>query len=282
MKYILSIILLVFTNSLFAQAAWVEPTPIDPEEPVTLYVNLNQTECPDLASVGVDLFLWTWRPAELDAGKELANGTWDSSNEALKMTDEGEGVFSFTLTPTEFYEVSGDIVYEEGFCFLVKAKDGAGGLTSCSEDKTEDLCIEIEAPVLFRPKVYSLPQAVVEDSIPVDPTEVFSLIYNHNLEQKEGVVDASSFYVFARAIGTDGNLYQIAQPNQISNTPALKMNDDGRDYHYWTVVPKDLFSDILPAGVQLSSLTLQIAKEGATSGADLVDGTFDYIFQCNN
>jgi hypothetical protein len=282
MKYILTIALSAIVGALSAQVAWVEPTPIDPEAPVTLYANLNQSECPDLATAGVDLFIWTWKPAELVAGSALANGTWDSSNDALKMTDEGNGIFSYTLTPTEFYEVSGDQVFEEGFCFLVKAKNGAGGLTTCSEDKTEDLCIEVEPPVLFRPKVYSLPQSVVADSIPVNPKEVFTLIYNHNLEQKAGLVDASSFYVFARAFGTDGNLYQIAPPNQISNTPSLKMNNDGRDYHYWTVVPEDLFADVLPAGVQLSSLTLQIAKEGATSGNDLVDGTFDYIFQCNN
>lgn len=277
--YIVLFLLITGTN-IIAQTAWIEPTPIDPEEEVTLFVDVNKTSCPDLATIGIDLYMWTWKPAELAAGKELANGTWNNSNEALKMTDEGGGIYSYTLIPTEFYEVSGDAVFEEGFCLLVKAKDGAGGLTSCSEDKTEDLCIEVEPPVLFRPKIYSIPQRVAADTIPTSANDVFSLVYNHDLEEKQNLIDASTFYVFAKGDGSDNKEYTVASPIQVSNTPSLRMTNRGNDIHYWTVIPAKIFEDVLPDGVHLTSLKLQVAKEGARSGADLADGTFNYYFLC--
>lgn len=277
--YIILFLLITCTGTI-AQTAWIEPTPIDPEEEITLFVDMNKTSCPELASVGIDLYMWTWKPAELAAGKEFANGTWDSSNEALKMTEVGGGIYSYTLTPTEFYEVTEDAVYEEGFCLLVKAKDGAGGLTSCAEDKTEDLCIEVEPPVLFRPKIYSIPQRVVADTIPTSADEIFNLVYNHSLEQKQNLIDATTFYVFAKGDGSDNKEYTVASPIQVSNTPSLKMINRGNDIHYWTVIPSKIFQDVLPEGVHLTSLKLQVAKEGAGSGADLADGTFIFYFAC--
>jgi hypothetical protein len=281
MQHLYKILILILVGSqLVAQTAWIEPTPIDPEEEITIYVDINKTSCPELASIGQDLYMWTWKPNELPDGDELANGTWDDSNEAMKMTDEGGGVYSYTLVPTEFYKVSGDAVFEEGFCLLVKADDGAGGATSCSEDKTEDLCVEVEPPVLFRPKIYSIPQRIIEDTIPTSADDIFTLVYDHKLEEKQALVDANTFYVFAKGIGTDNKEYLVATPNQLSNTPSLKMEERGNDKHYWTVVPERIFKDLLPDGVELSALDLRVAKEGASSGGDLADGTFRYYFNC--
>lgn len=282
MKYLYSTLFLILMGvSLNAQKGWIEPTPIDPEEEITIFIDVNKTECPELTDIGQDLYMWTWVPNELPAGHELANGTWDDSNESMKMTDEGGGIYSYTMIPTEFYEVSPDAVFEEGFCLLVKAKNGAGGATTCPEDKTEDICIDVEPPVLFRPKIYSIPQRIIEDTLPTSPADIFTLVYNHELEEKANLVNASTFYVFAKGEGSDGKEYLVAPPAQVSNTPSLKMKNKKDDLHYWTIIPSKIFKDVLPAGVTLRSLILQVAKEGASSGADLADGTFTYYFECD-
>ncbi len=71
-----------------------------------------------------NIYLWAW---ELDqnnntVGGPATNGTWDNSDEAQKMTNNGNGTYSYTLTPTTFYGTTG--IAKMGV--LVKAKNGNG------------------------------------------------------------------------------------------------------------------------------------------------------------
>ena len=122
-KILLSAFCLCLGNSLWGQAAWIEPDPttadFNPNAPATIYVDANKTECPDLAGFD-EMYMWTWNPAELPAGDDNHNGSWDESNENLKMTAEGGGIFSYTMIPTEFYKVDAATVYEKDFSFLIK------------------------------------------------------------------------------------------------------------------------------------------------------------------
>ncbi|MEZ5172923.1 MAG: hypothetical protein R2850_05325 [Bacteroidia bacterium] len=63
------------------------------------------------------------------------------------MTNEGGLVYSYTMVPTEFYEVDAATVYENDIKFLVKPKDGGGyGIPS----KSEDLTFEVNPPNVAR------------------------------------------------------------------------------------------------------------------------------------
>jgi 1,4-alpha-glucan branching enzyme len=69
-----------------------------------------------------DIYLWAWSSAggvEQDAPN---NGTWNSSNEAHKLTNNGNGTYSISFVPSQFYGRT-DL---ETIGFLVKAKDGSG------------------------------------------------------------------------------------------------------------------------------------------------------------
>src|SRR5690606_24421076 len=55
-------------------------------------------------------------------GDALNNGDWTNSNEANKMTNNGNGTYSFTFTPTTLFGTTG--ITKMGM--LVKAKDGSG------------------------------------------------------------------------------------------------------------------------------------------------------------
>ena len=61
------------------------------------------------ASWGVsDVYLWAWYYATPTSGAvdSPTNGTWQNSNEAQKMTRNADGSFSYTFTPSTFYNTS--------------------------------------------------------------------------------------------------------------------------------------------------------------------------------
>ncbi|HMR44010.1 MAG TPA: hypothetical protein PKC40_09260 [Saprospiraceae bacterium] len=275
---------LFFFTFAHAQKAWIEPDPtsaaFDPTKEVTIYVDVNKSEfCAALATLP-ELYMWTWNPNELPAGSPKANGTWTQSNDILKMTNEGNGIFSYKMIPTEFYEVSADVVFDKNFSLLLKGKDGSAGMTTCPEDKTEDLSIEA-IPFVLDKKVASFPEGNTKDTMFTRSSDFWTLIYNKNLEEKPALVDATEFYVFIKAVGTDGRTYTYAPSSQISNKPELKMTERESGKYYWTIQPDVFFQNLLPNSVQVKSLVAQIAKKGASSTGDLVDGSFSYHFICN-
>jgi hypothetical protein len=126
----------------------------DPSTELKIIVNLN--ELADQSSVYVQnliadadanlsIYFWTWKPYEFPPGSPKENGigaqAWKNSNELLVMTKESDRVYSFTLTPTAFYEVSPATVYMDDIHFLVKPKDGGG--FGAPDRKSPDLSIDI-------------------------------------------------------------------------------------------------------------------------------------------
>ncbi len=88
-----------------------------------------------------DVYLWAWY-LNLDGtfgADSPTNGSWTNSNEAQKMTDNGDGTFSFTMTPTNFYNATN--IGTLGM--LVKAKDGTG------DKKTQDHLVPVGSFQLF-------------------------------------------------------------------------------------------------------------------------------------
>lgn len=71
-----------------------------------------------------NIYLWAWQLDQNDnhIGDALNNGDWTNSNEANKMTNNGNGTYSFTFTPTTLFGTTG--ITKMGM--LVKAKDGSG------------------------------------------------------------------------------------------------------------------------------------------------------------
>lgn len=82
-----------------------------------------------------DIYLWAWSFDLNDANSmdSPTNGTWTNSNEAQKLTNNGNGTYSITFTPTTFYNRTG--IGSIGF--LVKAKDGTG------DKKSQDHVVEV-------------------------------------------------------------------------------------------------------------------------------------------
>lgn len=82
-----------------------------------------------------NIYLWAWR---LDQNNNhiadaLNNGDWTNSSEVQKLTNNGNGTYSFTFTPTTLFGTTG--ITKMGM--LVKAKDGTG------DKKTQDFLTSV-------------------------------------------------------------------------------------------------------------------------------------------
>ena len=107
------------------------PRTFEEDEQITITVsNINTS------SWGVsDIYLWAWSYDSNDTNEMDSpnNGSWTSSDEAQKLTNNGDGTYSITLTPATFFNRTG--LGRIGM--LVKAKDGTG------DKKSQDKLFEV-------------------------------------------------------------------------------------------------------------------------------------------
>src|SRR5690606_37962273 len=95
---------------------WSYPIVYQYDEEVTWYFDLSATTFTEQE----DLYIWIWSPSEPDAGN------WENSSDFAKLSYQENGVWSFTLTPTEYFSVSvTDIAASAGFWLRIKNKDGS-------------------------------------------------------------------------------------------------------------------------------------------------------------
>lgn len=293
MKKIFTLILITtcFT-AVKAQTAYIAEigslTPVEnpkPDKPCKIVVNLNLTKNEfgiiELAKTN-DMYMWTWSPYEFALGSPKANGesdpAWKNSNPALKMTKEAEGIYSFIMTPTEFYEVTAQMVYDRDIKLLVKPKDGGG--YGKPDLKTEDLLIEFDPPVTIV-KIASFPEGYGKnkDTLYYGDGDPFSIIYDHKYEKKASLDTANDFYLFPKCKGTDGIEYKLAvNAKVVANYPQLRMSRNATtDVFTGTIIPEQLFP--LPAGVKVAEMTIQIVRPNLINSDDSVDEILKYFYK---
>jgi glycosidase len=145
----------------------VSPAIFQEDDEITITVsNVNP------AAWGVtDIYLWAWS-SDLNFTNEQDapnNGTWSNSNEAHKLTNMGNGTYTITFVPTQFYGRTG--IGSIGF--LVKAKDGTG------DKKSQDALYnvgQVEVPPVTEAPV---PNGMLDgiNLNPADPTKVILVLY---------------------------------------------------------------------------------------------------------
>jgi len=86
-----------------------------------------------------DVYLWAWyfKNGVQTGGPDIGNGDWSNSNEALKLTNNNDGTYSFSITPNTFFNDTG--ITKMGV--LVKAKNGED--QGSGERKTQDFLIDV-------------------------------------------------------------------------------------------------------------------------------------------
>jgi hypothetical protein len=273
-------------SSLNAQAVASEPTEYtDPTQEVKIIINLNlldQTLDHTInliadADAGLDIYIWTWKPFEFPAGHPKANGegaeAWKNSNELLKMTRESDRIYSYTMIPTEFYEVDAATVYTEDIHFLVKPKDGGG--YGDPDRKSEDLLLAIDPPNVERPPVYGFPSQPLQD-------DIFRIVYDNSKETKVSMqnLGAQECYVFLEVRLTDSTLIRPSTIFQVGNNPELQMNQISAGTFELVMIPEQFFN--LQPGQKIDSFKAVVIRKVFISGADRVDDDFIIDMACWN
>ena len=231
-KYLLQLGALLLSLHAGAQKAWLEPggTDFNPEDSVRIYVNLAEMDNQTLVGFQGDLYIWTWLPTE-NVGP-YKQGTWNSSNEELKLTPTADpNVYYFAMIPTVFYAVTPDVIYEEGFAFLIKAKDGSD--QGNGDMKTEDIMLKPEKPGV--PKVFTMPAVppslkksvdTAPDTLPVTEDDFITIFYNNKLEElpaMQNLTAGDEIHIFIRTTGSDNKTYTSVRKAQLGLETASKM-----------------------------------------------------------
>lgn len=297
MKSLKQILLSGFTaisaTTLLGQAAWVEPDPINPNDSITVWVDLNKCTfgaAPTLASTTDDLYMWTWSPKEHPVGHPLHNGTWGASNDALKVQKAGNGVVFYRMVPTAFYGVTASQIYTSPIKLLIKKKDGSldcGG----SECKTEDLEIKITAPTTGPQKHYPFPRKKTKDTLSINPSDVLTIFYDRNLETNDTLKDKEDFYCVVKArVGlgandfiffVDGDNIKAADRDIAGRVPQMKMKNYGNGKFGLSFIPNKMFESINTGGQRILSVEYKVMRGYIRKQFDWTAESPEYWFNTN-
>lgn len=273
MKNLLSLFLILIAFTGFGQVTTIPAEYNDPSTELTIIIDLNQLDqSADFvqnliadADAGLDIHIWTWKPAEHPVGHPLVNGTgaqpWKSSNEALKLTRISDRVYSYTMIPTQFYAVSASTVFTEDIHFLIKPTDGGG--FGDPDRKSPDLLIPIDPPDLDRPIVYSFPLTVLQD-------DIITVVYDNFRETVVGMQNlaADNCTVFLEALLESGGILRPSPFLQAGTNPTLKMTYKGDGVFEKVLIPGRFFE--VPAGDRILQITA-VAMKSNLSASNIQD-----------
>ncbi|WP_299709258.1 alpha-amylase family glycosyl hydrolase [uncultured Tenacibaculum sp.] len=238
MKKIVLFLILCIHLSLFAQQQnvtfSVSPNTFNEDEEITITVtNVNP------ATWGVtDIYLWAWSFDANDTNimDSPTNGAWTNSNEAQKLTNNGDGSYSISFTPTTFYNRT-DI---GRIGMLVKAKDGSG------DKKSQDQLFEVGKFQLTLTAPTSTPTIVNSgDNVTISATA--SLSADFNLKANGASINTqntSTNYSFTTAVTATTN-FELEATN----------GTDTKTQSFQVVVKPTVVEESLPLNVK-DGLTL--------------------------
>jgi hypothetical protein len=271
----------LLTSELSAQKAWATPDPINPNDSITIWVDIKKCDRQQLAGTSDPLYMWTWAPKEHPKGHPLHNGTWQASTDALQMRSAGNDLYFYRMIPTQFYEVTAAELYNNDINLLLKKKDGTGG--AAGEDKTEDLKIELSPPVTGPQKISPFPRLAQKDTLSIGANDVLTIQYDRNLETKDTLKDKEDFYVYAKArIGAGAaDFVQIVSITKVATAPQLAMKNMGNGKFALSMIPNKFFASVNPGGQKILSVQFQIVRGKIRNSNDTVDGTYEYFLNQN-
>lgn len=267
------------------QNAWSVPAEVtDPTQSLTIYVDLAGayngdnpgSECQNLVGTSEPfLYIWAWVPNA--AG--VPGGDWGNyiENEALRWVKEdalGADVYSFTMVPTTFYNVTAQQVYDGDVHFLVRAINAGSGGCAGGEQKSGDCLIRVDPPFVPVKKVRCYPKVTnAQNFTPFRKNDVFTVVYDLNMEENPAFLAAAGFTTFVEAWGDDGVKYRVANLLQVNNTPSLSMTfDETNNLYYMSFIPTEqcLIPNAIPDAVKITEIRVKVYKQGFVNANDQV------------
>ena len=216
-------------NSSIGQVAYIQPSPTSPDEEVTLFIDINQSQdglqnnalssMLDVMSDTTHVYLWAWNPTS----PVIGNGDWTASNEGMRLNKIGA----------------------KGISCLAKLKDGSPIDGFEGEPKTEDLIIQV-IPKLCDDLICVFPEVRQVD-------DFLSITYNNTQDTYEGLqgMGSDDCYLWMAAKLLDGSNLIYTDEALVTTTPELKMTsiDDGSTEtagrFRMTFIPEELFEPMM-------------------------------------
>ena len=231
---------------------WSYPVIYNYDEEVTWYFDLSTTSFTPTEEV----YLWAWSPSEPDAGN------WENSSEFAHLSNEGNMVWSLTLTPTEYFSMTSDeIAASAGFWLRLKDLTGA---------KQSDVINLTYTPFS---SFYTADELL--RSYPTEPTldGGLSILFNSNLVA--GFENVPSVH-FHSGLNNWSILqeYQAWVPEVVEKT---KLKDLGNGFYKMDLIPAEYYNDI-PDGFIMENITfLMVAADWVANSGDQVLNAAEYI-----
>lgn len=262
-KYFFTAIAMISSVAVgLAQAAFVLPSPTPADEPITLYIDVNQTNgglkhiLANHPEMQDQVYIWSWMPREPVGG----NGSWGDSNEERKLVHEGNLIYSWTFVPTEAYAVDGPTFFANGISCLAKLDNGNDFPDDgVGEAKTEDLKVSI-IPKLCDAKYCNFP-------LLCKPDDYLSITYDNNQELNPALqnlgADECYLYVIAYYDDLEFTFTQYAVQSVTTTLPEMKLKPVAGSPGFFriTFIPQELF----PNGTTpILKLKYMILKPGYT------------------
>ncbi|MWB92895.1 hypothetical protein GON26_00810 [Flavobacterium sp. GA093] len=259
-KFIYTILLALFMAPNFIQAQDAAgaitsmssyPVVYKYDEQVTWYFDLSATTFAETE----DVYIWIWSPSEPDAGN------WENSSDFAKLTYEGDKIWSFTLTPTEYFSKTADeIAASAGFWFRLKDKAGTKQ-TDVGNMAYTDFSSFYTANELIR-------------SYPTKPTidKGVSILFNSNLVAGFEGVPSVHFHSGLNDWAVKQE-YQAWLPDVSEKT---KLKDLGNGFYKMDLIPEEYYGTE-PGYVMENIVFLMVAKDWAANSGDQVIYAGEYI-----
>lgn len=230
-KLLASAVAMLAGAAVFAQTFTITPSNPTAEDRITIKVDVTGFAALENES---PLYVWAWS----NLG-DAPNGTWNSSNESAKMTQDPNNpkVWTFSFVPSIYYNFPAGGFQFVGF--LVKAKDGSG----TPERKTADQRINLDPINFVDTPVRFFPSKFTED-------DVITVFYDKTLDNNPTMRATNDISVFTQVRVRDaagvvsGWVYTTAEWPDVENTPSLAMRTvAGNDSLYrWTIIPSRFFA----------------------------------------
>lgn len=270
MKYIFILFILSISSLAYAQPeVKVSAKPQGPSEfvgegvpsfsftePFTLIVDVSGV--PNLSGVEP---IYIWGFIEGCCSSPL-NTSFSESQEASRMTKVADNVWSYEFASVKSYmnvsyKAARDAAVSQGrspeetrFGFLVKAKNGSGGLQSAN------INIPFTGPIYIKEEFEIFP-------INSSQKDVITFTYNQDLEDDESMKGEAQVYLYASAVLSTGDIIEPVSSEDVSSTSSLKLTKNGSAFKI-SIIPEIFFN--LDEDDDLSKLRILIQGE---SGPDV-------------
>jgi hypothetical protein len=213
---------------------WSNPVIYNYDEKVSWYFDLTGTTFNE----NDDVYIWIWSPSEPDAGN------WNNSSEFAKLTNLGNMVWRFDLTPTTYFKrTPAEIKASTGFWLRLKDKTGTKQSSVGQIAVTDFSAFATSGKVIdFYPQKFYLNQPL-------------SIIFNSNLVP--GFAGATGVYMHSGLNNWDlQQQYQAWLPDVVTK---VQLVDMGGGIYRKDLVPAEYYST--PDGYVMNVLNFLFVKD---------------------